>query len=560
MTPLRRIGASALVVCAAAAAWGLIDVPAAPPKEAGGPWSQDEVARDPYVPVPPEDRRTSPPVRVRRNGYESVQVNVDANGNNILGDAANEPSIAVDPTNPLRMAIGWRQFDTVASDFRQAGWAYTTDGGQTWTFPGAVDPGVFRSDPVLDADADGNFYFYSLDRSYDCHMFISTDGGVSWSEPIDAHGGDKPWMTIDRTGGIGNGNVYCTWGGDFIRSTDGGHTYNLPVEIPGRPRRGTVTAGPDSAVYVAGWDSGPFRCARSSNAWDPLATPEFEPVVEVELGGNLRVALGPNPGGLLGQVLVGCDHSEGSTRGNVYVLCSVDPPGDDPLDVMFARSTDGGATWTGPVRVNDDAEDNGAWQWFGTMSVAPNGRIDVVWNDTRDDPGGYDSELYYSYSTDTGLSWSPNLALTPAWDPHLGWPNQDKIGDYYDMVSDDACANLAYAATLNGEQDIYFLRIGDCNGNGVHDGADIASGTSTDANGNGVPDECEVPGDLNCDGAVNADDIDPFVLALVSAGNAEPFDDYSAAYPDCDPTLADVNADGSVNLFDIDAFINLLTG
>src|SRR6187402_3428205 len=63
----------------------------------------------------------------------SFQVNVDSNGANITGDAANEPSIAVDPTNPNRMAIGWRQFDTISSNFRQAGVAYTTNGGQTWT-------------------------------------------------------------------------------------------------------------------------------------------------------------------------------------------------------------------------------------------------------------------------------------------------------------------------------------------------------------------------------------------------------------------------------------------
>ena len=53
--------------------------------------------------------------------FTSYQVNVDANGQNILGDAANEPSIAVDPTDPNKMSIGWRQFNSVTSNFRQAG-------------------------------------------------------------------------------------------------------------------------------------------------------------------------------------------------------------------------------------------------------------------------------------------------------------------------------------------------------------------------------------------------------------------------------------------------------
>ena len=87
-----------------------------------------------------------------QNGFVSVQVNVDAQGNNIVGDAANEPSIAIDPTDPDKIVIGWRQFDTIASNFRQAGRAYSHNRGLNWTSPGVLQPGAFRSDPVLDGD------------------------------------------------------------------------------------------------------------------------------------------------------------------------------------------------------------------------------------------------------------------------------------------------------------------------------------------------------------------------------------------------------------------------
>jgi hypothetical protein len=90
--------------------------------------------------------------------FTSFQVNVDADGNNILGDAANESSITVDPTNHNRMAIGWRQFNSVQSDFRQGGYGYTTDGGTTWTFPGVLENNVFRSDPVLGSDEAGKLF------------------------------------------------------------------------------------------------------------------------------------------------------------------------------------------------------------------------------------------------------------------------------------------------------------------------------------------------------------------------------------------------------------------
>ena len=59
----------------------------------------------------------------------SYQINVNAANQNIVGDAANEPSFCVDPTNPNRMAVGWRQFDTTNSNFRQSGVAYTTNDG-----------------------------------------------------------------------------------------------------------------------------------------------------------------------------------------------------------------------------------------------------------------------------------------------------------------------------------------------------------------------------------------------------------------------------------------------
>jgi hypothetical protein len=131
----------------------------------------------------------------------------------------------------------------------------------------------------------------------------------------------------------------------------------------------------------------------------------------------------------------------------------------DPADVMFARSTDGGATWSAPLKLNDDiSTDN--YQWFGTMAVAPDGRIDAVWLDTRDASGGSDSSaLYYSFSVDQGLNWSKNERLSPLFDPHVGYPNQNKMGDYIDMASDSSGVHLAWANTLNGEQDVYYSRI-----------------------------------------------------------------------------------------------------
>jgi hypothetical protein len=151
-----------------------------------------EVPDDNSFLLPLENPKTSAAYSFKSSSIFTTQVNVNQDGQNILGDAANEPSIAVDPTNPDRMMIGWRQFDNVNNNFRQAGYGYTLDGGQTWTFPGVIDPGVFRSDPVLDCDADGNFYYNSLtltsNDDFECTVYKIDDGGVEWDDGTYAWG------------------------------------------------------------------------------------------------------------------------------------------------------------------------------------------------------------------------------------------------------------------------------------------------------------------------------------------------------------------------------------
>jgi hypothetical protein len=145
----------------------------------GEPTLYRETPDDPPAPraVRDDSNSRSSGARVGAGPYVSVQANVDALGQNIVGDAANEPSIAVDPTNPASIVIGWRQFDTIASNFRQAGWAFSTDAGATWDFPGVLTPGVFRSDPVLGADTGGNVFYQSLDDGFSVQVFKSLDAG-----------------------------------------------------------------------------------------------------------------------------------------------------------------------------------------------------------------------------------------------------------------------------------------------------------------------------------------------------------------------------------------------
>jgi hypothetical protein len=398
----------------------------------------------------------------------SFQVNVSG-GQNMVGDAANEPSMCIDPNNPNYIAIGWRQFNSTNSDFRQAGYAFSSNGGTVWTFGGTLQTNVFRSDPVLASDAEGRFYYLSLNNAntFTCDIWRSTNGGASWRLVGPAFGGDKSWMTIDTTSSAGHGTIYQAWqhvsetgNRDFTFSADGGVTWTNPFAIPQAPIFGTLDVGPNGEVYLLASSGSQFWLNRSTNAPNHAVPFSFDLTVPVDLGGSEVLGSGgPNPAGLLGQAWVAVDRSTNQTRGNVYALCSTVSP-TNQCDVMFARSTDRGATWSAPVRINTDPGSN-AFHWFGTVAVAPNGRVDVCWYDTRATTNINLSQLYYSYSLDGGITWSPNQAVSPAFDTSIGYPQQDKIGDYLAMISFNDATCIAYSATFNGEEDIYFLRMPD---------------------------------------------------------------------------------------------------
>ena len=405
------------------------------------------------------------PASVIHGNFKSVQVNVSATGKNILGDAANEPSIAIDPLNTNRIVIGWRQFDSVTSNFRQAGNAYSSDGGKTWHNNTVLTKGTFRSDPVLGVDAKGNFYYNSLKETFYTDVF-KTVTGTPYTIIGPAMGGDKQWMAVDATTSVGKGNLYETWstagnnysGRQFSRSTDAGKTWSDPINLPGSPIWGTMDIDPTGNLYIGALGGGAFQFLRSSNAKYAVETPTFDISSNVDLGGGIVYGSSINPVGLLGQTWIATDKSAGPHAGYIYMLCSVGVDNLNPCDVNLSRSTDGGRTWSKFVRVNDDPKGRGASHWFGTLAVAPNGRLDVVWNDNRSNPSASTSAMFVSSSYDGGATWTTSQQVTPTFNPNIGYPQQSKMGDYLGLISDKTGANAVFSATFNGEEDIWFLR------------------------------------------------------------------------------------------------------
>lgn len=115
------------------------------------------------------------------------------------------------------------------------------------------------------------------------------------------------------------------------------------------------------------------------------------------------------------------------------VTFSFDPPTNRDFAVsggkiMFARSTDGGATWEPAIRVDDDTGSHDKYQ--PAMVVQPQGVVHVVWVDRRLDPDGVNYDIFYATSTNNGRSFMPNVRASTASSNPRG---TNFVGDYIDV-------------------------------------------------------------------------------------------------------------------------------
>jgi hypothetical protein len=140
----------------------------------------------------------------------------------------------------------------------------------------------------------------------------------------------------------------------------------------------------------------------------------------------------------------------------------------------------------------------------------------------------------------------------------------EKLGDYYHMISDNLGVNVAWAATFNGEQDIYFLRIGpwDCNGNEIPDDCDIdcnAPGCSVPVCESGKPSEAEMRGSgigssathfPGCIGDADYTGIEDYLVGVENVCGRS-FDCNSNGVPDECEFRGDIDGDGLTTLRDM---------
>ena len=345
----------------------------------------------------------------------------------------NEPSVKISRSDPNRVVAAWRDFRTgVNPPLRRVGFSLSTDGGESWTvselLPQIIPGADLSSDPVVGVDLSGNFYVYTVSLNNnngngELWVFKSTDQGETFNQVYQMTNTtafeDKEWAATDlNPASPFANNLYCSWTRfDFgteillVRSTDEGITWSNPVSVSDESSvQGSFPAvGPNGELYVVWRHSGQMMFDKSTDGG-------------VTFGTDIIVSNAPNA--WFPHMAV--DLSGGPRNGYIYVTWNDERNGDD--DAFVCYSSDGGDTWSTPIRVNNDPIGNGKIQYWPSVAISELGEISILFYDTRNTPNNSFIEAYIARSID-GLNFTNELLSSEPSPTNI--PNGDvRFGDY----------------------------------------------------------------------------------------------------------------------------------
>ncbi|MEO8285895.1 MAG: S-layer homology domain-containing protein [Chloroflexota bacterium] len=416
--------------------------------------------------------------KVGRSGPSSPLFgpNVRANQDNTQ-NGQHEPSLAVSRVHTNTVIVASKDYRE--GNIKRVWIDGSTDGGVTWpiqvhmpNLPATVN----ESDPVVMARDDGRIYVSCLTTGNE-GIFITwtDDDGQTWqpSVPIVQNQPtlqDKDWFAIDNNPTSPYYHrMYMMWapGATSVvesHSTDGGLTWSAKHSISGSDTEYTYpVVGSDGTVYnfmMQGWNFGSvgtIQMTKSTNGgvtWSAPATVTMadQPFSPIRSGDTYRffailsAAVDPN-------------------NNNLYVAWTDNRNFDtNGTDVVYVRSTNGGATWSAVTRLSHDTPAVGRDHITPMLAVGADSTLHAFWLDRRVDPPGRDigndNPLYnswYSSSTDGGVTWADDTKVSSvAQNMNCCFPtgSNNAAGDYWGLDVSQDTVYVAWNDTRGGDQDI----------------------------------------------------------------------------------------------------------
>lgn len=371
----------------------------------------------------------------------------------------NSPVIAADPDEPRFVVMANRRD---APDFG-CGLQVSGDRGRTWLtatpvpkLPKGAEK-CYAPEVAFGTDRRLYYLFVGLhgEGNEPMGVFVvsSMDSGRTFTSPRRVLGplNFAVRMAIDRT--IGDrGRLHLVWLkatsdpglGSFgpppnpilsAYSDDGGKTFSKPVQVSD-PARQLVVApalalGPDHSVHVAYYDLGDD--ARDYHGLEgPVWEEPWSLVLSSSFNGGRSFGKGKVVDGEIlpseRVMLIFTMPPASLVAGSDGKVCAAwtDARNGD-ADALLRCSNDGG-TWRAIRRLNDDPVGNGTRQYLPRISLSPDGRLDAVFFDRRDDRSNLGNSVYFTSLSDGGRPLRPNLRIS-------GRVFDTRIGAQYANVS-----------------------------------------------------------------------------------------------------------------------------
>jgi hypothetical protein len=328
-----------------------------------------------------------------------------------------DAQIVVDPIDGRTVYAAWLQngkSDTVV--------AKSTDFGATWSVVVANSTNAATDKPILAVRGEDVYVGYN--HAQKVWVSSSHDGGATFtSANVNKTAAGKLGWSLAGGGTVDPaGNVYFAWDGYeqnggakgpvnlyISKSSDGGATWQTGlIDVSGSP--------PDCSDFLCGW---------------------------AYLGAQITM--------------------DSDAAGTLYALWNAGEADKSSERIYFARSTDGGATWSAKADIS--TAPSGSHHAFPAIVAGAAGDVRISWMDARGANGGLDRwNTYFRRSTDGGASWSSEVDISTFVEGYSYiFPDGFRFpfGDYYELDIDDRGTTHAVwgeAQDYNSPGSIWYAR------------------------------------------------------------------------------------------------------